>query len=112
MRHSSQESIERRTGWPAGPSGPYLRAMCPWVEAHGRRLAAWHAGHLRGCAARDSTASLRSALLHDGVDDTLGDVHDGLAELREAPVELAARDALVAIPDSEQVGHARVVGML
>ena len=60
----------------------------------------------------DRSRGPRSALLHDGVDDTLGDVDDGLAELRAAPVELAACDALVAVLDSEQVGHARVVGML
>lgn len=54
----------------------------------------------------------RSALLHNGVDDTLGDVDDDLAKTRAAAVELAARDALVAVIDPEQVGHARVVGML
>ncbi|HWJ52373.1 MAG TPA: hypothetical protein VNT24_03220, partial [Propionibacteriaceae bacterium] len=48
----------------------------------------------------------RSALLHNGVDDTLGDVDDDLAKTRAAAVELAARDALVAVIDPEQVGHA------
>ena len=59
-----------------------------------------------------STFPARSALLHNGVDDTLGDVDDDLAKTRAAAVELAARDALVAVIDPEQVGHARVVGML
>src|SRR3954454_10848317 len=54
----------------------------------------------------------RSARLHDGLHDALGDVDDGLAETKAAPVERAARDALAAILDLEQVGHARVVGIL
>jgi len=37
----------------------------------------------------------RSALLDDGVDDALGDVDHGLADPREAAVQLATRDRSV-----------------
>ena len=43
----------------------------------------------------------RSALLDDGIDDALGDVDDGLADPREAAVQLATRDPLRAVLDAE-----------
>ena len=50
-----------------------------------------------------------SALLHDRVDDALGDVDHHLADTRAAAVELAARDALAPVLDVEQARHAVVV---
>src|SRR5581483_3035958 len=93
----------------------YMRLPGPdGLPAHGLRP---FAGGTDGPAAepgvpRRSTAFARSALLHHGVDDALGDIDDGLAETGAAAVQLAARDALVTVVDLEKFGHARVVGTL